>query len=643
MSDLQSLSSAEELLLRSIQTGTEADYRTRVKAEDDVQTGSVWGAERTLRGEKLCEFLVGNWPECTPSRKGIIIRGAKIAGPVNLNASVVKVPILFSGCYFEDKFSFSDATLLNLAIVHSHLKSISGSRATVLGNLRIGGSKFVAKGELDLIAIEIGGQLNLSGGRFENPNGDAISLDGANIKNDVFLTDGFVAKGTVRLLGAKIGGELSCVGARFERPTETAIFADGLTVKEGVYFTKGFCSIGAVSLSGAVLGGDLCCFEGSFRVRKGIALDLNQSTTTGSVELNDKFIVRGGISAIGAAIGGDFDCTGGRFVHTKQPAICADRITIRGNVRLRDKFSARGAVRFNGSRIEGQFDCEGGTFRSSKGALSLERAKIANGLVLRGAEFRGTINLSYGIAGIVVDSENSWPKPNALLLDGFVYEGFGGRAPTNADARIRWLRLQPMKNGRFWPQPYQQMVKVLRQMGHEQDAKRVAIAKQNDLRKFGQLSRRQKLFNWLSWVLIAHGYRPFQALGWMALFVILGAILFDAAFEGGEMRPSKERIYMSSCYFEQDEHCTKVGWTVALPQLETEKRYLPRDYPKFNPFLYSLDVFLPIVDLHQEAHWYPNSRYQSSFYWWFMWFQILVGWALTTIFVVGITGIVRKD
>ena len=93
------------------------------------------------------------------------------------------------------------------------------------------------------------------------------------------------------------------------------------------------------------------------------------------------------------------------------------------------------------------------------------------------------------------------------------------------------------------------------------------------------------------------------------------------------------------------------------------------DYPKFNALIYSLDVFIPLVDLNQVRYWLPNvkKKVKSSksktyikltsrkFSRWFLskltnrkflrcffWFQILVGLVLTLLFVAGLTGLVRK-
>jgi len=79
----------------------------------------------------------------------------------------------------------------------------------------------------------------------------------------------------------------------------------------------------------------------------------------------------------------------------------------------------------------------------------------------------------------------------------------------------------------------------------------------------------------------------------------------------------------------------------------------------FCPWIYSLDTFLPIVDLHQEGRWLPNrgggdlvtafcpDRYigitwGELLYMWF-WLEILLGWLLTTLALAGLTGLIRRD
>ena len=79
------------------------------------------------------------------------------------------------------------------------------------------------------------------------------------------------------------------------------------------------------------------------------------------------------------------------------------------------------------------------------------------------------------------------------------------------------------------------------------------------------------------------------------------------------------------------------------------------DYPKLNALVYSLDVFLPVVKLYQGDYWQPSAgagrklpsaRFPlptfGGFLRLWLWLEILAGWTLTTLLVVGLSGLVRS-
>lgn len=84
-------------------------------------------------------------------------------------------------------------------------------------------------------------------------------------------------------------------------------------------------------------------------------------------------------------------------------------------------------------------------------------------------------------------------------------------------------------------------------------------------------------------------------------------------------------------------------------------------YPRFNAIVYSLDVFLPFVDLNQVCYWIPGEkpskprksrnclmhigRYSlkwSAVLHSYLWFQTLAGWTLCTLLAAAVTGIVQS-
>jgi hypothetical protein len=90
------------------------------------------------------------------------------------------------------------------------------------------------------------------------------------------------------------------------------------------------------------------------------------------------------------------------------------------------------------------------------------------------------------------------------------------------------------------------------------------------------------------------------------------------------------------------------------PEASPEARAGP--YERLHPFLYSLDVFLPFVNLNQRNYWWPDAeasgdfqvlhrqvRLRGSTLRYYLWLQILAGWLLSAIFVAGVTGLIRHD
>jgi len=386
-----------------------------------------------------------------------------------------------------------------------------------------------------------------------------ISADGLTTHGDVFLRNGFQAKGEVRLLGANIGGDLSCIGATFNNPKGKALNADGLTTKGHVFLRKGFQAKGEVRL-------------------------------------------------LRANIGGDLDCDGATFENPEGEALNADGLTTQGYLFLRNA-KVRGQVWLLGANIGANLECDGATFENPEGqALFAERLLVKGGLFWRSLKERpvGTINLIHAQVGQLVDDAESWPLADNVWLDGFEYEAFGVDSPRTAKERLDWLALQPEKP--FHPQPYEQLAKVFRQTGREVEARKVLIAKQDALRRHGELGRLSKAWNWFLGISIAHGYEPWRVMWFMVVMIMIGWGVFWGADTLTVMEPTKGSGYQ----------------------------------PDFSPFIYSLEVFVPLVDLHQESYWLPNATYRELFRVYF-WLHIIVGWISSTLLLAALTGLVRKE
>jgi hypothetical protein len=351
----------------------------------------------------------------------------------------------------------------------------------------------------------------------------------------------------------------------------------------------------------------------------------------GDILLRNGFHAQGEVRLLGAGIGGNLDAKGGTFKNPKGYALNADRIKVTGSVFLTIGFGAEGDVRLVDAEITGQL----AVVDAWLDALELESAHITGpffwGNIHKDAhpdfpskEWKPYLDLINAKVGALADKEASWPAWGRLRLDGFVYDRIAA-GPIDAAARLRWLHLQPDWLG-FRPQPYEQLIAVLRNMGHEDQVAEVAIAEKLDLREHGGLGRWSKFWSFVLYHAVGYGYEPWRVFKWMAMLVLLGTLIFWSAHLSavGVMVPSDKEAY------ERDER--------------TEKAPLPHYYPKFNALVYSLDVIFPF-DLGQKSHWRLSERQSGAFVYWIFegWslVQLVVGWVLLLVAAAVAAGLVK--
>lgn len=621
---------------------------------------------------------------CNPSGYAIIADGAVVKGSVFLSQGFHAYGgVRLLGVQIADTLECEGGTFetpKGYALYADH--------AEVNGYIFLRGN-FKGLGEVNLRGAKIGANLECDGGTFDNRQGKALDADGLIVKGDVFLRNGFHANGLVRLLGAQIDGDLDCSAGTFQNPGGYALAADDVIVKGEAHLRDGFYADGDVRLSGAQIGADLNCGHGTFNGRLGNALEVDGAVVKGALSMHG-MRAYGQVNLVGAQIGGNLACNGCALDNPRGYALQADRIHVNGDVILSQGFMAHGEVRLLGAQIGGNLDCDGGTFDNpgdKSKALNIEHADVKRDVFLRhGFRARGAVymldtsvegeldlirgnfegaslDLRDASASSLWDDAKSWPPPGKLHLDGFVYGRIAG-GPTTADARLEWLGLQPG----FATEPYLQLAKVLREAGDNDGAAQVLMAMEDEQRR-GDILR--PVLKWS----IGYGQHPLWAGGWALGLSALGWVLYRRSYLAGSMVPTEK----DACGdFKRD------GQT-------------PFRYETFSPLVYSVENSLPLVKLGQADKWEPDSDPNASrsrkrrwiksasrenpwpgpfqllerllifvgllapigleqppsgfsrwgtsprFLRWFLWAQILLGWLLATLFLAGVTGIVRKD
>ena len=547
------LNLAEEKLVGCVKRGVQCKVGENGEfPEEEIKSGN---AVNVVRGEviRYLALTCGGNRE-NPVLGGVInLRGAWISGYLNLSHANIPVTLGFTDCHFAVTVHMLHMECHGLYMNRCHLsQGLVGYGMKTKGSVflrhvpyNVEQVSFSAKGEVQLVGVHIGGDLDCRGGEFDNPKGYALNADRITVKGDVHLSSGFSAEGEVRFLGADIGGQLDCAG--------------GLFVNEGD-------SKYALNAERAKIGGHVY---------------LNQHKSRSE----EPFTADGRVRFANANIGGNFNCKGGQFNHSgERSALAAGGLRSRA-VFLSGGFSIRGEVALHVAHI-GNFVCTGCVPNNQSPTI---------------------IRLSSTKAAAVDDAKKSW-KPFKFILDGFTYDTFYDRSPTDSRTRLKWLAKRPkkirLKNGKmaelpFSPLPYEQAAKVLFGMGHGGDAREILLKKERRQTADKRTPLLRKILRKMWDIFAGYGYRLRRPLCWMTGFFLFGAFVFGVAGSHNLIAPHQPAILASKEY--QQELKSEES------RIKAVRKAFP-EYPEFSPLVFSLDVFVPLFVLHQEPFWSPISK-----------------------------------
>ena len=456
----------------------------------------------------------------------------------------------------------------------------------------------------------------------------------------------------VQLIGAWIEGELNL---------------ENCFVPHGMRLVK--CNFNKLIIArGAHIAGSFN-LAGSY-LKEGLGADLLQCDH--AVFLRSGFCSSGEVRLLNAHIGGDLDCSAGQFAPNQGYALFADGVVVKCAVFLDRGFKATSEVRLLGAQINGGLSYSHEHFvANGQNTLNIETATIKGLFQFSSLFASASIDAAFAHIGGLADGRGGWAKGS--FLDGLVYSSLGGSAPTDAASRIAWLKMQSDEHlgedtlkRDFRPQPWKQLQKVLREMGHDADARAVGVAFEDQLRKadrIGQIAdvgtaknvfpvlRRKCLraLHWLFGFLAGYGYHPLRLfMSLVGVWLFCGVIYWWLAYAPySAIGPTDPLVFQNTAY----SACAKENngnWMLC--------EQLPAEYTTFSPLAYSLDILLPLVDLGQEKRWGPlTPTPEKNFcvellslsppHWVRLlnWFQILYGWVASLLFVAIVSGMSRRS
>ncbi|HKS10469.1 MAG TPA: hypothetical protein VJS13_13040 [Pyrinomonadaceae bacterium] len=660
-----SLTGAEIKLLDAVSTGIPAQCGSAIKTENDPNNASTWPDERTIRSS-IVQWLCTDKEALTHNPYlRISVRHARFIGELDLSGTSLGFSLNFNECAFPEGISLPEARLRKLDLAGTVCGNLIAWGLTVEGNmlLRYG---FRSHGPVVLAGAVVRGDLECIDAHFGEPTTAPVPelkfelqpnvifwADRINVGGQIVMTR-MKAVGIVSLSAATITSSLDCINADISigmimRDTQSRsmnfggcqcpyLVADRVSVKGSLFLRRGFRSTGSVVLLNSSITGDLDCLAGTFgsqtpdpAIREkaenqfgklpDAALIANGSVVGGYVFLSHGFQAYGDVDLNGVIVGANLVANGGEFLSEGNIALSCQFSNIKGSVlcralpEIKKTFRTNGRVRFFGTTVAGSVSFSGAEFFGpASHGLDLQNANIGGLLQWKKVKVTPSteLNLSQLKVAQLEDDEQSWPAAGKLVLDGFRYDAIVN-VPLETGRRKTWLKshleyLKRQAPNEFSLQPHRQLADILRKSGYEDNARDVMIDLHKARREQGGFSRSGWIWSWVLQATIGFGYRSHRTLLWALGFVILGAFLFNAGYQAGHLVPPK-------------------------PDVKSQ----------FNAIGYSLDSFLPIINLHQEELFVPTGFGAGRWIQYYYWIHICLGWALITLGVAGFTGLVRKE
>ena len=228
------------------------------------------------------------------------------------------------------------------------------------------------------------------------------------------------------------------------------------------------------------------------------------------------------------------------------------------------------------------------------------------------------------VAGIGLSPLEGWVDLHGISVSRWVFSG-PALEDKDRETRLRlfsaWLRRQLPH---YSAHPYESLAKALKAEADENAALRILIQKEDDVGLAQNLHFLKRFWRGVLRYTVGHGYRPEWALWWILGFIAVGAFLFELGYREGVMAPASTDVLVQEKY--------------------QKYREIPKDYPTFSAWAYSIDAFIPFLDLVLEHYWIPNADagWAGALLRIYLWIHIGVGWILSTLFLTGVTGIIRR-
>ncbi|MEV7731585.1 hypothetical protein AB0O75_05615 [Streptomyces sp. NPDC088921] len=503
--------------------------------------------------------------------------GAHITGRLQLHYAAVEIPLSLVNCRFDEPVELAEASLRAANFTGCHMPRLSADRLRVDGDLTL---NQLVSGGVDLSGAQIRGDLWLTSARITG-DGSGFALNGPQLRVEggLYARSAHVAGG-LNLWGAQ-AFTIEVTRARLSGEEERSAFrGDGLHLVQDLLCTDLSVDSGGMRLFGASIGGQWWLAHADIRSTTGWAVTAPTLTVGGGIYAHG-LTVEGGVNLFAAVVGESIELTASTLLPHHQYALRAPGARVEADIKLDSATNVAGDIDLTRAEVKGTFSLIGTTF-AEETTVILHRAAVGALHVESLGAPPAKLDLSAATIVAITDAVDSWPSQVALTA--LSYQALHPVIP--AKRRLPWLH----RDTGYHPQPYEQLAAYYRQLGHDDDARTVLLAKHRQRRRISP--RLAQLWGYIEDAAVGYGYRPGRALLWLLALVSTAAIAFSA-----------------------------------VPPQPAQS-----NGPSFQPVVFALDLILPVLDLGQEKAFTPVDSTA-----WIAWLSSLSGWLLGTTVITSLT------
>jgi hypothetical protein len=479
-------------------------------------------------------------------------------------------------------------------------EALSAARLSVGAEMMLDGHCEVT-GKIDLSMSDMSSMFIGKNCRLRAPGRTALNLTNAEIRSLVRLDENAAVQGTIRLVGAHVHGTLALHG-QVSQPEQLSLVAGSVMTVDGEVYLSGLrASGGQVNFRGATMG--------------------------------------------------TLNADGAQLHNPRGYTVSLSQATVRGSVRLVDGFTSTGLAVLSRSVIEGQLQFTGASFTCPAPAphnmhghaIEAISAAVRGGMDLGWETASPSVDFTDLTTTFLADDPATWPP--RFTIAGLTYDRYEtpqGAAPKplwDQAARCAWLNRQT----HFDSGPYEQAARVFRQYGYTSQAEQILIAQQKACRKVGRPTAAwpRRIADML-YAIIGYGYRPWRVLVLLAVLLALVAASLKIPATQATLRANNGSgaIYTTSGPL----IITAAPGAVRRNGSPHANSCGDGEVRCFSPILYAVDTVIPLISLDQRSTWYPDTSVpDGGLVLWWLNLATLLGWLLSSIFVVSLARLSRSQ